>query len=129
MTDGVFNQSIFSNSIFNTHAEAGLTISGSHATAYIYGEKKYHPEILIPVEFTMRIKARTFITLRLDQLNYTRLRPIKINTESLNISLDNLKEAWVKALKQQSLHHMMETILLRSDKVGLLRILKELYKR
>ncbi len=129
MTDGVFNSSLFNSDIFNTHAEAGLTISGSHATAYIYGERKYHPEILTPVEFTFRIKAKTHITLILNQLNYSKLRPIKINSEGLAVSLDKLKEVWVKALKKDSLHYMMESILLQSDKVHLLKILKEMFKK
>ena len=37
---GIFNTSIFNDDIFNTGSQGGLTISGSHATAYIYGEKK-----------------------------------------------------------------------------------------
>ena len=126
---GIFNQSIFNDGIFNTGSQGGLTIQGSHATPSLYGKSKYHPELLIQVEFTMRLIARTFVPLQLEQLNFTNLRPPTMNTESFSISLANLKEAWVKALKKQSLHHMMETILLRSDKVNLLRILKELYKR
>jgi len=131
MVDGIFNRSIFNSKIFNSHE--GIIIVGTHATQQLLSRKKRRPELLIPVEFTFRIIARTFITHVINQLNIKKLIPFKISQEKIDeafsIPLTNLKEVWQKALKKESLYHILSTILIKSDKVQLLKILKEMFKR
>jgi len=52
MTDGVFNRTIFNDSIFNIHA--GLLLIGTHPTQAFFTGR---PQQLIPVEFTFILKA------------------------------------------------------------------------
>jgi len=130
MSDGIFNTSIFNDTIFNTHAVVGLTLSGTQSNQLL---DRKRPAILVPVEFSFRIKATTYIIEFIEQLNYKKLIPVRISQEKLDqafsIPLTKLKEVWQKKLKKQSLYYMLSSILLNSDKVNLLRILKELYKR
>jgi len=135
MVDGIFNSNLFNREIFNTHLQGttGIIIGGTHSGQQLLSRKKRRPEILIPVEFTFRIIARTFITHVINQLNIKQLVPVRISQvkldEAFSIPLTALKNTWQKALKKESLHYMLSSILLKSDKVQLLKILKEMFKR
>jgi len=128
MADGIFNRAIFNDDIFNTHE--AIVMSGTHATQQLTARR---PALFIPIEFSFRIKAAIIIIQWINQIPIKKLIPVRISQvkldEAFNIPLNRLKGVWIKALKRESLRYMLKTILMNSDKVELLRILKELFKR